>query len=544
MWCSGCMGRRIRGWVDAWEHFEMHHVLCCRPAIDSRIWMSWSQRTCFVFLRGFSPKPAWEPKLIWQCCFLHSKTYFNTNPFWFQQSAADICHGESTMVAEVNITTFDPTLPPFRPSCAWLSGAARLATPVRSRWRRWRSRRGKNPKLVPGSWRRCAWGMPPCPLMLQVDLWPRFSWAKDPIRSAGIPPSMTTWIQRWRRLGPWGIFYAWIDGGRHLKRKNAPWNPELPGWGRFSPDLLGLLPSEVEKTNGTPKFFCSGRILSTTRKQRQQCWIIQTWTSYHPLELVWSFRSTNLPSFSLPSLQDSSKVAGPPNHLKFTFFSQATPLQMNGVFQFFILLFPPFSVQHVPNFYHQKLHTVHTPPRPGQGMPYHGEATSRQWHWSSSAASAARLGVQLPMAGLEVERSVELLTCSAMLGLGLSGSHDLRQNLQKMAGLSIKCAIFGVIWARLMDFWWNLAMRISGLWATWRLAETIIRHPLVVRMDLTWMTWGTRGTILAPLKLSGMEGWRFNFHSKLKVGQKRLAGQVDCMPSTCLMMFFFHLGVS
>lgn len=90
---------------------------------------------------------------------------------------------------------------------------------------------------------------------------------------------------------------------------------------------------------------------------------------------------------------------------------------MNGVFQFFILLFPPFSVQHVPNFYHQKLHTVHTPPRPGQGMPYHGEATSRQWHWSSSAASAARLGVQLPMAGLEVERSVELLTCSAMLGL-------------------------------------------------------------------------------------------------------------------------------
>lgn len=48
-----------------------------------------------------------------------------------------------------------------------------------------------------------------------------------------------------------------------------------------------------------------------------------------------------------------------------------------------------------------------------QGMPYHGEATSRHWHWRSSAASAARLGAQLPMAGLEVERSVELLTCSA-----------------------------------------------------------------------------------------------------------------------------------
>eukprot|EP00435_Cladocopium_sp_Y103_P006899 s3196_g2.t1 len=48
-----------------------------------------------------------------------------------------------------------------------------------------------------------------------------------------------------------------------------------------------------------------------------------------------------------------------------------------------------------------------------QGMPYHGEATSRHWHWSSSASQAARLGAQLPMAGLEVERSVELLTCSA-----------------------------------------------------------------------------------------------------------------------------------
>ena len=52
-------------------------------------------------------------------------------------------------------------------------------------------------------------------------------------------------------------------------------------------------------------------------------------------------------------------------------------------------------------------------------MPYHGEATSRHWRGTSSA-SAARLGAQLPMAGLEVERSVELLTCSAMLGLRFS----------------------------------------------------------------------------------------------------------------------------
>ena len=353
MWCSGCMDRRIRGWVDAWEHFEMHHVLCCRPAIDSQIWMSWSQRICFSE-RFFAS--ACVLHLAMLC--LHSKTCFNTNPFWFQQSAADICHGESTMVAEVNIniwSNFAAVSPKLR-----LTFGGRASQPLCEVFGRWRSRRGKNPKLVPGSWRRCAWGMPPCPLMLQVDLWPRFSWAKDPIRSAGIPPSMTTWIQRWRRLGPWGIFYAWIDGGRHLKRKNAPWNPELPGWGRFSPDLLGLLPSEVEKADRTPKFFCSRRILSTTCKQRQQCWITQRWTPYHPLELVWSFRSTNLPSFSLPSLQDSSKVAGPPNHLKFIIFFPSYPSSNEWFFQFFILLFPPFSVQHVPNFYRQKLHTVRT----------------------------------------------------------------------------------------------------------------------------------------------------------------------------------------
>jgi len=47
-----------------------------------------------------------------------------------------------------------------------------------------------------------------------------------------------------------------------------------------------------------------------------------------------------------------------------------------------------------------------------QGMPYHGEASSRQWQLVTCSSSAATLKAQLPMAGLEVERSVELMTCS------------------------------------------------------------------------------------------------------------------------------------
>eukprot|EP00438_Fugacium_kawagutii_P025741 Skav221037 [mRNA] locus=scaffold1448:152264:156129:+ [translate_table: standard] len=46
-----------------------------------------------------------------------------------------------------------------------------------------------------------------------------------------------------------------------------------------------------------------------------------------------------------------------------------------------------------------------------QGMPYHGEASTRSWHVSSASHSAV-LTSQLPMAGLKVERCIELLKCS------------------------------------------------------------------------------------------------------------------------------------
>ena len=317
MWCSGCMGRRIRGWVDAWEPFEMHHVLCCRPAIDSQIWMSW-----WVNDGRWS-----EHQHLIQLC----RRFAQVARLTFGRASQALCEvGDDGAAGEKTQSWYpgadDVALEGCRPvhwCCRWISG------------------------------------------LLSAG-------AKDPIRSAGIPPSMTTWIQRWRRLGPWGIFYAWIDGGRHLKRKNAPWNPELPGWGRFSPDLLGLLPSEVEKADGTPKFFCSGRILSTTCKRRQQCWIIQMWTPYHPLELVWSFRSTNLPSFSLPSLQDSSKVAGPPNHL-FIFFPSypssnewGFPIFHSSVSTFFCPTCSKFLPPETP------YRPYPSPPRPRDAIPRRG----------------------------------------------------------------------------------------------------------------------------------------------------------------------------
>ena len=62
----------------------------------------------------------------------------------------------------------------------------------------------------------------------------------------------------------------------------------------------------------------------------------------------------------------------------------------------------------------------------GQGMPYHGEASSRQWQLVTSSSSAATLKAQLPMAGLEVERNVELMTCSVRLGSTFFGGKLLK----------------------------------------------------------------------------------------------------------------------